>query len=430
MTAGRDSPGSTTGIQAGPAASTPLVERIQEALREDGLAGWLLFDFHGTNPIARAVLGMESAPNAAKTTRRWFYLVPARGAPRKLVHRIEPRALEHLPGSAAVYLTWQELDAGIADLVQGAVRMHGGSGGFAPALAMEYSPSARLPYVSRVDAGTVELVRGAGAQVVSSADLAQRFDGVLDPEARRDHRRTGDLLSGIFAAAFDRARESARAGEGARLTEVSLQRFLMDRVSDLGLVAADPPTVAVNAHSGDPHFSTSPATDRPIGAGDFLLIDLWARRNGPGAIYADYTQVAWLGPSAPERHHEAFLAVRDARDAAIARVRDALAAGAPVRGAQVDDAARAVIEARGLGRRFLHRTGHSIGREVHGNGVHLDNFETRDERRLLEGTLVSVEPGVYFEDFGVRTEVNLLIDQNAAVVTAEPIQRELPALLP
>lgn len=410
------------------APGAELVARIQEALREDGLAGWLLFDFHGTNPIARAVLGMESAPNAAKTTRRWFYLVPARGEPRKLVHRIEPRALDHLPGGATIYLTWEELDRGLAGLVQGAVLAHGSSGGYAPALAMEYSPSARLPYVSRVDAGTVELVRAAGAHVVSSADLGQRFDGVLAPEARRDHRRTGDLLSGIFAAAFARAREAAAGGAG--LTEVSLQRFLLERLEAAGLVSSDPPTVAVNAHSGDPHFSTSPATDLPIGAGDFLLIDLWARRDAPGAVYADYTQVAWLGPSPPERHREAFAAVRDARDAAIARVREALASNAPVRGADVDDAARAVVTARGLGARFLHRTGHSIGREVHGNGVHLDNFETRDERRLLDGTLVSVEPGVYFEDFGVRTEVNLLLDGGEAVVTAEPIQRELPALLP
>lgn len=419
-----------------PVPGGPLVARIQEALREDGIAGWLLFDFHGTNPIARAVLGMESAPNAAKTTRRWFYLVPARGEPRKLVHRIEPRALDHLPGAASVYLTWQELDRALADLVRDAVLGHGSSGGYAPALAMEYSPSARLPYVSRVDAGTVELVRASGAQVISSADLAQRFDGVLDPEARRDHRRTGDLLSGILAAAFARARDAARGAASApsrpdpALTEVSLQRFLLERFEAEGLVSTEPPTVAVNAHSGDPHFTTSPATDRPIGPGDFLLVDLWARRNAPGAVYADYTQVAWLGPSPPERHRDAFDAVRDARDAAIARVREALASSAPVRGADVDDAAREVVAARGMGARFLHRTGHSIGREVHGNGVHLDNFETRDERRLLDGTLVSVEPGVYFEDFGVRTEVNLLLDGGAAVVTAEPIQRELPALLP
>ncbi|HET7497166.1 MAG TPA: M24 family metallopeptidase [Candidatus Eisenbacteria bacterium] len=419
-----------SGSAASAGGAALLVERIQEALREDGLAGWLLFDFHGTNPIARAVLGMESAPNAAKTTRRWFYLVPARGEPRKLVHRIEPRALDHLPGSAAIYLTWQELDRGLADLVQDAVRQHGSSGGYAPALAMEYSPSARLPYVSRVDGGTLELVRASGAQVVSSADLAQRFDGVLDQDARRDHRRTGDLLSGILAAAFERARDAARAENASgALTEVSLQRFLIERLAERDLISGDPPTVAVNAHSGDPHFSTSPATDLPIRAGDFLLIDIWAKRKAPGAVYADYTQVAWLGPSPPERHRAAFLAVRDARDAAIARVREALASNAPVRGADVDDAARAVIEGRGLGPRFLHRTGHSIGREVHGNGVHLDNFETRDERRLLDGTLVSVEPGVYFEDFGVRTEVNLLLDRGEAVVTAAPIQQELPALL-
>jgi len=403
-----------------------VIGRIQEALRDDGLAAWLLFDFHGTNPIARAVLGMDTAPvraNAAKTTRRWFYLVPANGEPRKLVHRIEPRVLDHVPGTATVYLTWEELDRGVAALVRDAVAGHPRGAGTAPSIAMEYSPSARLPYVSRVDAGTVEMVRSAGAQVVSSADLAQRFDGTLDPAARRDHARTGTILSGILAAAFDRAR-------GGKLTEVSLQRFLLERVAAEGLVSTDPPTVAVNAHTGDPHFTTAPATDLPIGAGDFLLIDIWAKRDAPDAIYADYTQVAWMGPSPPERHRKAFDAVRDARDAAIARVREAVASGSDVRGADVDDAARAVIRSRGMAAHFLHRTGHSIGREVHGNGVHLDNFETQDNRRLLDGTLVSVEPGVYFEDFGVRSEVNLLVDQGAVVVTAEPVQRELPALVP
>jgi Xaa-Pro dipeptidase len=410
------------------AAARERVAHMQAAVREEGLAAWLLFDFHGTNPIARAILDMDLAPNAAKTSRRWFYLVPANGEPRKLVHRIEPHALDHLPGSATVYLKWDELDRGVADLVRGAVAIHGRSSGTAPAVAMEYSPSARLPYVSRVDAGTVELVRAAGAQVVSSADLAQRFDGALDPEARRDHVRTGTVLNGVIAAAFERACEGARRGPA--LTEVSLQRFLMERMAAEGLVAADAPTVAVNAHSGDPHFMTSPATDVPIRAGDFLLLDVWGKRKAPDAVYADYTQVAWLGPTPPERHVNAFAVVREARDAAIALVRDAVAAGRAVRGVEVDDAARGVITSRGFGPNFLHRTGHSIGREVHANGVHLDNLETRDDRRLIDGTLVSVEPGVYFDDFGVRSEVNLLVDGRKVVVTAEPYQNELPALLP
>jgi len=275
------------------------VERIQEALREDGLAGWLLFDFHGSNPIARSVLGLAGAPNAAKTTRRWFYFVPARGAPRKLVHRIEPRVLDHLPGESAVYLTWEELDRELAALVRRAVSGHAAEGGFAPAIAMEYSPEARLPYVSKVDAGTVELVRAAGAQVVTSADLAQRFDGVLDPEARRDHVRTGVLLDGIIRAALERARDAARTSPGS-LTEMGLQRFLLERFDAEGLVSSDPPTVAVNAHSGDPHFTTAADTDAPIRPGDFLLIDAWAKKKTPGSVYADYTQVASVSAAAPE----------------------------------------------------------------------------------------------------------------------------------
>jgi Xaa-Pro aminopeptidase len=403
------------------------IARIQEAVREEGLLGWLLFDFHGVNPIARSVLDMAEGPTAPKTTRRWFYLVPARGEPEKVVHRLEPRSLDHLPGAARIYLTWQELDRALADVIARLLASVAGSGA-AAGIAMEYSPLARLPYVSRVDAGTVEQVRATGVEVVSSAGLAQRFGGALPPDAREDHRRTGTTLHGIIQSALESAKESARSG--ARLTEVSLQRWIQEQFAAAGLISSDPPTVAVNAHSGDPHFTPAPDHDAPIGRGDFLLIDAWAKCARPGAVYADYTQVAFLGPSAPERHREVFAAVRDARDAAIASVRDALREGRPIRGCDVDDAARAVVRERGFGERFVHRTGHSIGTEVHANGVHLDNLETRDERRLIEGTLVSVEPGIYLDDFGVRSEVNLLIDGGEAIVTTQPIQRELPALLP
>jgi Xaa-Pro aminopeptidase len=404
-----------------------LVARIQAALAEDDVAGWLFFDFHGTNPIARRILGVGAQPGAGKTTRRWFYLVPRSGEAVKLVHRIEPHVLDHLPGRAMVYLTWEDLDRGIANLARpilGAGSRHTGA---AAAVAMEYSPSACLPYVSRVDAGTVERIRATGLQVVSSADLAQRFDGVLDPEARRDHRRTGAALHGLFGAAFALVRDRVRAG--ARMTETGLQRWFLERIEEAGLASADPPAVAVNEHSGDPHFETDPSRDAPIGEGDFLLIDAWAKARHPGAIYADYTQVAWVGRNVPQPHAAVFDAVRGARDAAVACVRDALRSGRVVRGCEVDDAARAIIRARGYGERFLHRTGHSIGEEVHGNGVHLDNLETRDERRLLDGTLVSVEPGIYLDAFGVRSEINLLVDGGEAVVTTEPVQTEIPALL-
>lgn len=404
------------------------IARIQEALREEGLLGWLLFDFHGVNPIARSVLELVDGPTAPKTTRRWFYLVPARGEPEKVVHRLEPRALDQLPGAARIYLTWQELDRALADTVGRLVASAAGSSGEGAGIAMEYSPRASLPYVSRVDAGTIELVRATGAKVVSSADLAQRFGGVLSKTAREDHRRTGVLVHGVIQGALERARESVRSG--ARLTEIALQRWIQERFAGAGLVSSDPPTVAVNAHAGDPHFTPAPEHDLPIGRGDLLLIDAWAKAAHPGAIYADYTQVAFLGPSAPELHRQVFAAVRDARDAAIAAVREALRAGRAIRGCDVDDAARAVVRDRGFAERFVHRTGHSIGVEVHANGVHLDNLETRDERRLLDGTLVSVEPGIYLDEFGVRSEVNLLIDGGEAVVTTEPIQRGLPALLP
>jgi Xaa-Pro aminopeptidase len=402
------------------------LRRVQAAIAESGLHGWLLYDFHGTNPIARRILGFHELTDAPKTTRRWFYWIPASGEPTKLVHRLEPHVLDHLPGRIFIYLTWQELEQRLAGTIAG-----GGGGGAAGArvkVAMEFSPRARLPYVSRVDGGTIELVRAVGAEVLSSADLAQRFEAALDADARRDHRRTGALLHGIMAAAFERARSGA---EGPRpRTEMDLQRWILGRFDEAGLQTSDPPTVAVNEHSADAHFSNTPALDRPIRPGDFLLLDAWAKGRRPGAVYADYTQVAFLGASAPEAHRTAFAAAREARDRAIAFVRESLRGGRAPRGCDVDDAAREVIRARGWADRFFHRTGHSIGEEVHGNGVHLDNLETRDERALLDGTLVSVEPGVYFESFGVRTEVNLLVDGGEAVVTTEPIQTEIYLLEP
>jgi len=413
---------------------TDRIERIQEAIRAERLAGWIFFDFHGTNPIARSILRVGTGPGAPKTTRRWFYLVPALGTPQKLTHRLEPNALDHLPGDVTVYLTWQELDRALADLVGRLVAGHDGAygpdaaRGAAAPIAMEYSPLARLPYVSRVDAGTIEMVRAAGARVVSSADLAQRFDGVLSPEARLDHRRTGRIVNEIIEGAIERVRDAVRGKRGAGLTEGALQKWILARFAEERLASSDPPTVAADAHSGDPHFSNSPASDAPIRAGSFLLVDAWAKAARPGAIYADYTKVAFVGATSPERIAAIFEAVRDARDAAIAAVREAFAARRPVRGCDVDDAARAVIRSRGHGERFVHRTGHSIGEEVHGNGVHLDNLETRDERLLLTGTLVSVEPGIYFEEFGVRSEVNLLVDDDEVSVTGDP-QRELPSLL-
>jgi len=411
-----------------PSAGGPaLIARIQAALREDGVAAWLFFDFHGTNPIARRVLGVGEGPGASKTTRRWFYLVPCEGEPVKLTHRIEPRALEHLPGRTTVYLTREELERGLAALAAPVLGEGGRRSGHAATVAMEYSPGARLPYVSRVDAGTVELVRATGLHVVSSADLAQRFDGVLAPEARADHRRTGETLHGILDAAFAHVRERVTARRP--VTESGLTRWIRERFESAGLVSSEPPCVAVNAHSADPHYAAAGGEDLPIGEGDFLLIDAWAKARRPGSIYADYTEVAFVGRAAPESHTKVFAVVRDARDAAVAFVRDALRAGRLVRGYEVDDAARGVVRSRGYGDRFVHRTGHSIGEEVHANGVHLDNLETCDERRLLDGTLVSVEPGIYLDAFGMRSEVNLLIDGGGAVVTPERVQREIPALL-
>lgn len=387
---------------------------VQTALRDQQLDGWLLYDFRGLNVLARRVVGF---PGDTFLSRRWFYYVPAQGEPRKLVHKIEPHALDFLPGAPQTYLRWQELEAGVGALVKGARRV-----------AMEYVPRNANPYVSRVDAGTVELVRSFGVDIVPSGDLVQLFEACWDDDQWAMHLEAARHTRSAFDVAFGYIAGSVRGGKTIRETDV--QQVILDHFKKNQLVCDHPPICAVGPHSGDPHYAPVPGQDAVIRDNDFVLIDLWAKCDRPRSVYSDLTRVAFVGRDAPPKIREVFEIVRQARDAAIAKVTTAFAAGTPLLGWEVDKAARDVIDKAGYGEYFCHRTGHSIGQEVHGNGANMDGLETREERRVLRRTCFSVEPGIYLPEFGVRSEVDVFVDKNGTVhVTGGDPQTEVAALL-
>src|SRR5438105_12206446 len=386
---------------------------VQKAIQEIGVDGWLLYDFRGLNLLARRVLGLNPEHILS---RRWFYFIPAQGEPRKLVHKIEPGALDAYPGGKKAYLRWQELEAGVASLVKGAKKV-----------AMEYVPRNANPYVSRVDAGTLELVRSSGVQVMPSGDLVQLFESCWDDgqwtmhlEAAKHTRSAYDVAFGFIA---DRVRKQSSVHE----TEV--QQCIVEHFARHGLVADHAPICAVGPHSGDPHYEPSAATDGTIRAGDFVLIDLWGKLNRPRAVYSDLTWTGFVGKEVPAVYENIFRVVAAARDAAITRVRQAFQSRRTLQGWEVDQAARDVIEQAGYGKYFCHRTGHSIGQEVHGNGANMDNLETREDRRVLPRTCFSVEPGIYLPEFGVRSEVNVFVDAQETVhVTGGAPQTQVLAI--
>jgi len=383
---------------------------IQKSLGEHGLDGWLLYDFRGSNPIARAVIGFDEKQIG---TRRWFYLIPREGEPVALLHVIEPHALAGAPGRAVLYRSWKELESLLKLHLAGRKRV-----------AMEYSPGAAIPYVSRVDAGTVEMVRAAGPEVVSSADLVQIFEARWTSEQKALHDRAAEGCVRAKNEAFALVR--ARLEGGVPVKESEVQAFISARFDAFSLYTHHPCIVAVNEHASDPHFETAPGShDREIKKGDVLLIDFWAKvANDPRAVYYDATWMGYCGSDVPARVREVWEAVKGARDAAIAFVQEGVAAGRSLHGYEVDDVSRGYIEARGFGPYFLHRTGHSIGYEVHGNGVNIDNLETRDQRRIVPGVCFSIEPGVYLPEFGVRSEIDMFVGEGQAEVTGD-IQREL-----
>jgi Xaa-Pro aminopeptidase len=387
---------------------------IQSALRHFGLDGWLLNDFRGSNVLARRVLGLEDRKPGS---RRFFYVIPAEGPPRKLVHRIETAALDGLPGEATVYLKWQELEAGVASLVQGM-----------KLVAMEYSPRNAIPYVSRIDAGTVELVRSFGPEVVSSGDLIQLFEAVWDDDQWAMHQAAAKVTTSAYDMVWALIRD--RCANGGSILESAVQSAIMDHFHAHGLTTYSPPIVGVGPHSGDPHFETAPGPDdTAMREGDFVLVDLWAKLDRPRAVYSDLTRVGFIGQTVPAKYQDRFAIVAKARDTAVATVRKAYADKRPLQGWEVDRATRNVIESAGFGHLFVHRTGHSIGQEVHGNGANLDDLETHDERLILPRTCFSVEPGIYDSDFGLRSEINVFVDKHGEVHVSGGLQQEVVAIL-
>jgi Xaa-Pro aminopeptidase len=390
------------------------VSAVQQSLKAEGLDGWLLYDFHGSNPIAARLLGTTNG--AKMTTRRWFYLVPASGAPRGLVHAIERKTLDALPGEKTVYAGRDQLDAGLTKLLSGVKRV-----------AMEYSRGCAIPYISRIDAGTLELVRSRGVEVESSGDLVQRFEAVWDEQALATHRDASAALYRVKDRAFDLIATRARDGEA--MTEFAVQQQMASWFEEEGLVSDSHPVVAAQENAGDPHYLPTARRARAIGKNELVLLDLWAKKKeDPQAVYADITWVGFTGRDIPPEMARAFEAIRQARDAAAALVQESARNQRDLRGWQVDRAARTVLEQAGFGERILHRTGHNLGRDVHGNGVHMDDYESHDDRRLLPGTGFTIEPGLYFESFGVRTEINMYYGEREALISG-PAQTEIARLV-
>lgn len=380
---------------------------IQEELKKSRIDGWLFYDFHHRDPIAGRVLGLKQG----MATRRWYYFIPANGEPRKLVHRIEPAQLDSLPGEKFVYSAWGEQHELLRRLLEGA-----------RTIAMQYSPMNAIPYVSMVDGGTVELVKSLGKTVVSSADLVQKFEARWTEEQLRSHLAAGKILDRVVQEAFQEIGRQVR--ERGSASEYEIQQWILEQFEASGLMTDDPPIVAANENSGNPHYGPTAQTSRRIAAGDFVLLDMWARQKAPGAVYYDITWTGYLGEVVPQRYTEIFEIVREARDRAVAFVRDAVAQGRPIAGYQVDDVARQHIVSAGYGAYFTHRTGHSIGQEIHWTGANMDNLETHDDRQIISHTCFSIEPGIYLAEFGVRSELNVFVDEKEARVTG-PVQTEI-----
>ncbi len=384
---------------------------IQRDLRTAKLDGWLFYDFRGRDPIAQRILDLPEGMR----TRRWFYFVPAKGTPKKLVHKIEAHSLAALPGETLYYAGQDELRKNIGKML-----------GRAKNVAMQYSPKNAIPYVAMVDAGTIELVRGSGVKVVSSADLVQKYEACWSDEQLESHQSAGTAIDRIVREAFQHVAKNVR--EKKTITEYDLKVWILKEFENAGIWAEEGPDIAVNSNASDPHYGPTAESAAPIREGDLLLLDVWGKKKTPGSVYYDITWVGYLGAKVPEKYAKVFGIVREARDKAVDLILKNIAAGKLLQGWQVDKAARGVIEKAGYGKYFFHRTGHSIGEKVHGNGANMDGLETHDVRHLIPRTCNSIEPGIYLPEFGIRSEVNVYIDEHQARVTGA-VQKEILPLL-
>ncbi len=391
-----------------------MIEKIAQALTIEGFDGWLFYNFKNIDPSANHILNM---PTDALFSRRWYYFVPAKSEPIKLVHAIEAGSLDHLPGKKLIYAGWKELHAKLAQLLEGTKR-----------ICMQYSPFNAIPYVAFVDAGTIELVKSTGVEVYSSANLIQSFEATWSDHSIELHKKAAQKVRKIVDQAFAKVRDSLAQKED--LSEYKLQQFVIEKLEEEGLFFDHGPIVAFNAHSGDPHFEPSSENSPLLKEGDFILIDLWGKEKEEDAVYADITWTGYVGKEVPEVYEKVFSIVRDARDAAVELIQKKFAAGEEVYGYEVDDACRGVIDSKGYGKYFIHRTGHSIERELHGKGVNIDNWETKDERKLIDRIGFSIEPGIYLEEFGIRSEINAYIKDNHVYVSGStPQEAIIPILL-
>jgi Xaa-Pro dipeptidase len=392
-----------------------LIHEIQQALQTERIDGWLLYNFRDSNIFATRLL---SLPKHIMFTRRYFYYIPAHGEPRKLVHRIEEWNLDSLPGNKSIYLSWRSLETGLQELLSGAKK-----------IAMEYSPRCAIPYVSTVDAGTLELVRSTGIEIASSANLIQYFEARWDEEQQKDNSESASHLLQIVDETFGFIRKNIKSN--IAITEYDVQQFMLSEFKKRGLVSSSDPNCSVNANSANPHYEPTKEIHSPLHKGDYVLLDLWAKKDKLRSVYADITWMGFLGETVPDEFERIFQIVKSSRNAALDFVRSSIKAGKTVHGFEVDDAARNYIIQQGYGEYFVHRTGHSIGEEVHGNGANMDNLETRDERTLIPQTSFSLEPGIYLRDkFGIRSEIDVYISKDKEViVTGLPMQEKVVAIL-
>lgn len=380
---------------------------IQSALRDRKIDAWLFYDHHHRDPIAYRVLGL---PADLHVTRRWYYLIPAEGEPKKLVHRIEAGHLDRLPGSKSVYSSWQEQQTALNTLLDGCKNV-----------AMQYWPNNQVFTVSLVDAGTVDQIRGFGVNVVSSGDLVTRFEAALTEEQIQSHYAARDRIDRVMEATW---KELGNRCANGGTNEFAMQQFIGEAFAREGLITDSPAIVGVNANSANPHYAPSAEVAKPIKRGDFVLVDMWGKLDQPDSVFYDITWTGVIGRSPSEREVQVFTTVRDARDAGFAVVREAYEVKRRVCGWEVDKATRDIIERAGFGRYFIHRTGHSIGTEIHANGANMDNLEVHDEREIIPNTCFSVEPGIYLPEFGVRSEYDVIIHDGKAQVSGR-IQTEL-----